>query len=1186
MLLKRLEMNGFKSFADKVAIDFVPGMTAVVGPNGSGKSNITEAIRWVLGEQSAKSLRGGRMGDVIFAGSDTRKPINFAEVSLVLANDDHYLPLDYSEVVVTRRIYRNGDSEFLINKQTCRLKDIVDLFMDSGLGRESMSIISQGKIDEILNSKPEERRSIFEEAAGVLKYKNRKKQAENKLVETEENLNRVEDILHELDGQLEPLEIQASIAKDYLYQQEELEKYEVGLIAFELEAIARKLEGSRTKFMENQAALVELRKEIANLEGDAFSGKEKITETDETLEKMRNDLLHETERLEQLEGERNLVLERKKHGSENASIQQDTLAQALEKIASLETEKEKLLTGKREKEAAYEVSVREQKELLEKLKHYDALSEEAIENQKSDLFELKYQETTIRNDIGYVEREIAQQEAKTARLDHENREHLKTREEQAKRTEKMREELDEIHLEIEEQLGIYQDVKQVVEQKTNEFERAERELYRHYEKVQQTKSRKETLGELAEDYAGFFQGVREVLKAKETLGGIHGALVELIQIPADYRKAMEIALSASAQHVVVESDQAAREAIQYLKKTHAGRATFLPLSTIQPRHIPEATRGALRNEPAFINLASEVVTYDEKFAPVILNTLGTTILAKDLRGASRLAKLVNYRFRVVTLDGDVVNAGGSMTGGATKQGKSSIISRKNELDELAKVLAALERETAQYEETVKKAKEVLANKRSELEETRQIGENLRMREHEVKSKHERELEAFERINKQLSLYDAEKKSGEEEMTALKKRKEELLSNQLKLGEEIESLDQKIQQTTEESKAASSRKKADEKVLSALQVKMAAQKEQLQTATNDVERIEAALFEQYQEKEAAESKIQALQDNLTNVSTSVEETSREIEKLRAQKEETALKIQTLSEERSELQKEVKQLEEKLTEENNKASFYLEQKNQAEIEIGRAEVDAKNRADRLLETYGVSLEEAQEREVPDMPEEELRGKVRLLKRSIEELGTVNLGAIEEFDRISERFDFLKGQQEDLLNAKETLFQVMGEMDEEVKKRFGESFEAIKHEFSAVFPELFGGGKAELVLLNPEDLLTTGIDIVAQPPGKKLQNLSLRSGGERALTAIALLFAIIRVRPVPFCILDEVEAALDEANVVRFSRYLKQFEQSTQFIVITHRKGTMEEADVLYGVTMQESGVSKLVSVRLEETAELIK
>lgn len=391
---------------------------------------------------------------------------------------------------------------------------------------------------------------------------------------------------------------------------------------------------------------------------------------------MRNDLLHETERLEQLEGERNLVLERKKHGSENASIQQDTLTQALEKITTLETEKEKLLNEKREKEAAYEVSVREKNELLEKLKHYDALSEEAIENQKSDLFELKYQETTIRNDIGYVEREITQQEAKTARLEHENREHLKTREDQAKRTEKMRAELDEIHVEIEEQLVIYQDVKQVVEQKTSEFERAERDLYRHYEKVQQTKSRKETLGELADDYAGFFQGVREVLKAKETLGGIHGALVELIQIPADYQKAMEIALSASAQHVVVESDQAAREAIQYLKKTHAGRATFLPLSTIQPRHIPEATRNALRNEPAFVSLASEVVSYDEKFAPVILNALGTTILAKDLRGASRLAKLVNYRFRVVTLDGDVVNAGGSMTGGATKQGKSSIISRK------------------------------------------------------------------------------------------------------------------------------------------------------------------------------------------------------------------------------------------------------------------------------------------------------------------------------------------------------------------------------------------------------------------------------------------------------------------------------------------------------------------------------
>lgn len=881
-----------------------------------------------------------------------------------------------------------------------------------------------------------------------------------------------------------------------------------------------------------------------------------------------------------------LCLNEKKHGSENETEQQQTLLQALAKIETLEAEKRNLLERKREKETAYEVSAKERKVLLEKLKHYDALSEEAIETRKSDLFELKYEETTIRNDLSHLEREIIQQNARTERLDHENREHLKAREEQAKRTEQSAAELAAIGEELAEQLGIYQEVSAVVEKKAAEFERAERELYRHYEKVQQTKSRKETLGELQDDYAGFFQGVREVLKAKDELSGINGALVELIEIPEAYQKAMEIALSASAQHVVVQDDKAAREAIQYLKKTRAGRATFLPLSTIKPREIPAATLKALQNEPAFVALGSDVVRYNDTFAPVVLNVLGTTILAKDLRGATGLARLVNHRFRVVTLDGDVVNAGGSMTGGAAKQGKSSIMTRKLELEQLEKSLAMLEAETQKYEEHVKQVKASLANKREELEETRQIGENLRLRENEMKSRTEREQEAFERVNKQLSLYDIEKKNGEAEKAELFERQAELERKKADLAAEIEALDREVSKLTEESKAASSKKEADQEIFAALEVKMAAQKEQLQSATNDVARVDETLQDSYSQKEAAEEKIKALKANITTVETSAEEAGREIEKLRRKKAETAEAIETKNALRAELQTEIAALEAKLTDQNNQASFYAEQKNQAEIEIGRSEVDLKNRTDRLLEAYMLTPEEAAERGVPELEEDVLRSKVRMLKRSIEELGVVNIGAIEEFDRIKERFEFLNSQRDDLLNAKETLFQVMDEMDDEVKKRFGESFEAIKHEFAIVFPELFGGGKAELVLLNPEDLLTTGIDIVAQPPGKKLQNLSLRSGGERALTAIALLFAIIRVRPVPFCILDEVEAALDEANVVRFSRYLKKIDETTQFIVITHRKGTMEEADVLYGVTMQESGVSKLVSVRLEETAELIK
>ncbi|WP_088809523.1 MULTISPECIES: chromosome segregation protein SMC [unclassified Listeria] len=1186
MLLKRLEMNGFKSFADKVAIDFVPGMTAVVGPNGSGKSNITEAIRWVLGEQSAKSLRGGRMGDVIFAGSDTRKPINFAEVSLVLDNNDHFLPLEYSEVYVTRRIYRNGDSEFLINKQSCRLKDIVDLFMDSGLGRESMSIISQGKIDEILNSKPEERRSIFEEAAGVLKYKNRKKQAENKLFETEENLNRVQDILYELDGQLEPLEMQASIAKDYLYQVEELEKFEVTLLSSEIETITETLSSWRTNFQENQTALIALREETSELETSAFERKDALRKMEETLEVIRAELLTSTERLEQLEGERNLFLERKKHGNENELAHAETLELIQSKIETLELEKQVLLDALLAKETAFRVMTEEEAAITKKMAQYADVSEEAIESRKSDLFELKYEQTTIRNDLGYIDREFAQMAIRLEKLENENKKHLTGRTDLNAAEEETTKALDELKEALNEQLEIYQEVKATLSKQNARFETSERDLYRHYEKVQQMKSRKETLEELADDYAGFYQGVREVLKAKHELPGIIGALIELVEIPEKYQKALEIALSASAQNIVTEDDAAARAGIGFLKKTHAGRATFLPLSTIQPRHLPDATRNMIKNQPSFVALASDVVSYDTKIEPVILNALGTTILAKDLKGAGQLAKLVNYRYRVVTLDGDVVNAGGSMTGGATKQGKSSIITRKSELETLMKTIAELETETREKETVVKNLKESLHKKQDELEETRLVGENLRLREQELLGKRTREQEALERLNQQLSLYDLETQESADEETRLKAKKAELEQKNATIETKITEMDAEIATMIEASKVAESKLKSDEETLSNLKAKIAVQKSEFEQAKTDVSRVEETLHENYLQKEELENKLLTLKDNLTNVLSSETEASEQIERTRSQKEAVAKQIETLSSEKAELQAEIADLEARIAEKNNQASFYLEQKNKAEIQIGKAEVDVRNRTERLQEAYMLTPEAAREKRIEAFDIETLRSKVRLLKRSIDELGVVNIGAIEEFDRINERHTFLTGQQEDLLNAKETLFQVMDEMDEEVKKRFGESFEAIKHEFAITFPELFGGGRAELVLLNPEDLLTTGIDIVAQPPGKKLQNLSLRSGGERALTAIALLFAIIRVRPVPFCILDEVEAALDEANVTRFSRYLKNFEADTQFIVITHRKGTMEEADVLYGVTMQESGVSKLVSVRLEETAELIK
>lgn len=1186
MLLKKLEMNGFKSFADKMVIDFVPGTTAIVGPNGSGKSNITEAIRWVLGEQSAKSLRGGRMGDVIFAGSDTRKPINFAEVSLIFENEDRFLPLDYSEVSVTRRIFRNGDSEFLINKQSCRLKDIVDLFMDSGLGRESFSIISQGKIDEILNSKPEERRSIFEEAAGVLKYKHRKKQAENKLFETEENLNRVQDILYELEGQLEPLEMQASVAKDYLFQQEELEKFEVSLLVAEIDAAKEKMAVQKADFAKNEEILSGLQAEIKQEETQIYTQKQALATMDHEMEVTQVALLEVTERLEQLEGQRNVALERKKHSNENEQALHENLQQIESRIATLETQKQTLLQEKLEKETALEVFMKEKKALEAKLAEYDNLSEEKIESMKSDYIELRHTQTTMRNDIGYLERQLAQMQGRSDKLDHENQQHISERNEIIAMVEYLTEHATQMQEKLSEQVAHYQTIQQELAKHEAIFTKQERDMYRQYEAIQQAKSRKETLAELADDYAGFFQGVREVLKAKKKLNGILGAFVELVDIPEHYQKALEIALGANAQHIVVRDDQAARDAISYLKQTRAGRATFLPLSTIQPRQIPVATKNALEQQPAFVALASDVLSYDAQVENVILNALGTTILAKDLKGANMLAKLVNFRYRVVTLEGDVVNAGGSMTGGATAQGKSSIMTRKHELENLSKTIVQMTRDVEQTEKQFAKLKAEVQQKREQLEEARSVGETLRLQETELLGKKERAEERLTTANKQLQIYDMEKEEGKSEVELLTERKAKLQQELATLAIEITDKDALIQQMTEQSKEQENNRASDQESYSTLKSRVAVSREQLQTAEQALASVEADISEYYVEKEAITSKLSMLKTNIETVHSSTEELATTINNAREEKETTTTNRDQLREKRVELQESLTVQEEVLQQKHNQASFYMEQKTAAEVSMSRLGADVENRLDRLSEAYVLTFEAAKERAINEMDIDQARSKVRLLKRSIDELGVVNLGAIDEFERIKERFEFLNGQQEDLLEAKSTLFQVMDEMDEEMKKRFEESFTAIQTEFAIVFPELFGGGQARLILHNPEEVLTTGVDIEAQPPGKKLQNLSLLSGGERALTAIALLFAIIRVRPMPFCILDEVEAALDEANVTRFSRYLKKFETNIQFIVITHRKGTMEEADVLYGVTMQESGVSKLVSVRLEETAELIK
>lgn len=1186
MFLKRLDVIGFKSFADRITVDFVPGVTAVVGPNGSGKSNITDAIRWVLGEQSAKSLRGAKMEDVIFAGSDSRRAQNFAEVTLTLDNADQGLPIEYSEVSVTRRVYRSGDSEYLINKQTCRLKDIVDLFMDSGLGREAFSIISQGRVEEILNSKAEERRTIFEEAAGVLKYKTRKKKAEGKLSETQDNLNRVNDILHELETQVEPLKIQASIAKDYLQQKEELEKIEVALIVYEIEDLHSKWEQLSRQLELHTEDEMKLSAVIQNKEAKVEELKDHIAAIDESVNDLQDVLLHASEELEKLEGRKEVLKERKKNASQNKDQLHGNMKELTIKIAELKEQKEKH-SALREKVKAEAVKLQKAlKEKQEQLKLFSENTEEKIESLKSDYIEVLNSQAASRNELQNIDQQLSQQGQRSSRLEMDNEKFIADRKKNEEKKQKIQSNLENLQKELENQVHLFRNEDRKLESLKNNYQKQEKTLYQAYQYLQQAKSRQEMLEEMEEDFSGFFQGVKEVLKARGSkLQGIEGAVAELIQVPKEYETAIETALGGAMQHIIVQNEQDGRSAIQFLKKNSYGRATFLPLSVIKGKKLNISQMQSVQGHPAFIGEAASLIQFEERHQPAIENLLGNVVIARDLKGANELAKLLQYRVRLVTIDGDVVNPGGSMTGGAVKQKSTSILSRKGELEELKARITDMESKTANLEKQVKLQKSEIQKQDLRIEQLRKTGEELRLMEQKVKGEL---LEAeFEEksINERLSLYDMDKAQFSQDIERLLARKSELSVLLDQQQKQIAHLDQEIRALTERKNTQQTSKETVVSEINELKISFASKSEQLNHAEEKLAAINSELAVTQEKLKTVNEDLELLSSEMTNSSSGEQYLEEAAQQKLKEKNETLELIASRRNERLKLQASLEDLELEAKELKRQHKGLIGVLKDEEVKQNRLDVELENRLNHLREEYLLSFEAAKEEYPLQIEIEEARKRVKLIKLAIEELGAVNLGAIEEYERVSERYEFLLEQKTDLQEAKDTLFQVIDEMDVEMKRRFEETFEGIRFHFESVFQSLFGGGRADLRLTQPEDLLNTGVEIVAQPPGKKLQNLGLLSGGERALTAIALLFSILKVRPVPFCILDEVEAALDEANVQRFSQYLKRYSAETQFIVITHRKGTMEEADVLYGVTMQESGVSKLVSVRLEETRELI-
>ncbi|WP_099158065.1 chromosome segregation protein SMC [Virgibacillus ndiopensis] len=1187
MYLKRLESVGFKSFAERINVDFVPGVTAVVGPNGSGKSNITDALRWVLGEQSARSLRGSKMEDIIFQGSDTRKPLNVAEVTIVLDNSDKAVPLDYEEVSVTRRVYRSGDSEFYINKQSCRLKDIVDLFMDSGLGREAFSIISQGKVEEILSSKAEERRTIFEEAAGVLKYKQRKKKAEYKLAETQENLNRVEDIIHEIEQQIDPLEQQAETAKEYLKQKDRLKEQEVSLLIAEIEQLHEEWQSLLADIDKEKMNEIELKTIIQQKEAKLENERQHIQELDEQIDTLQTKLLSLTQELEQHEGRKQVLNERIKHFAENKAeleTQQNEASDRMERIKNeLTEEKAKLsdITAKRN----------ETKQIVQQIEAKLTTEKENIADQieelKTEYIEYLNNQAAKRNEKQSIGQQLQQISVKKDRQAEKFSDLLTSRDELDQKQKHTNNDLLKQQQQFQDKEISIKQLKGELDHNRKLFQESQTKLYQGYQYLEKLKSKKEMLEEMKEDFQGFFFGVKEVLRAREErkLEAIHGAVIELVDVPKEYITAIETVLGGQAQHIVVQDDVAARKAIAWLKKNNKGRATFLPLGSIQPRYITKDVLAKVENHQGYVGIAANLISCDEKFKKAIDHLMGHVVIAKTLKDANEIAKIVMRRYRIVTLDGDVVNPGGSMSGGAQKKTNQSLFTRDKDLQEITIKLDEFQEKAITFENKVKEQKQTIEKQEANLE-TQQNELTIEQQALQKLQSEHNEIELkLAQLNENLTLYDQDKQQFDSDTDELQKRDFKLSEELSEIERHLTSIQKQIDELSEQDSQFKENQEQLQHEFHQYQVTLAEQEERLKSQREKTNGLQSQVDElngQYDQfTQRLEELVELKQSEVTE-----EEIDEQIKEKQVAKDKITAEIQQKRADRSERTQLIQDQERELKEENKKHQDYIQVIQRKEVRANRLDVDLENRLSHLQNEYTLTFERAKETYKKATDTEQAKNNVKQIKQSIERLGTVNLGAIDEYERISERYTFLSAQRDDLVQAKQTLHTVIGEMDEEMENRFETTFSAIKAEFEIVFKELFGGGRAELKLTDPKNLLETGVDIVAEPPGKKLQHLGLLSGGERALTAIALLFAILRVRPVPFCVLDEVEAALDEANVARFAKYVKVYSEHTQFIVITHRKGTMEEADVLYGVTMQESGVSRLVSVRLEDTKELVK
>ena len=1180
MFLKRIEIQGFKSFPDRTVIDFVPGVTAVVGPNGSGKSNIIDAIRWVLGEQSAKSLRGAKMEDIIFSGSETRRRSNRAEVKLVLDNSSGLFPLQFTEIEVARSLYRSGDSEYSLNGETCRLKDIQDAFLDSGLGKSGFSIISQGRVDEILNSPPEKRRLIFDEAAGVLKYKTRKMDAERKLENTEEHLDRVLDILTELDYRIGPLEEQATRAKKAKQLDEEIRVNDRALLTYEalrlheqLTELQQKEQAWKESHAESEHELATLEREVSQLEAKK-----------ETLEKERTTLydrhVEAKTTLERWEGKKLVRIEKKQRFEEETT----RLEQQLQEVKKLEAaykekveEKERIVTELRKKHEAIAAEM----QVLRASMHESVEEIEARLNKEQAIYiEALNEEANIRHRMEALKEQSVRDRALNEETSEEGQTLKKNYDRAKEQWEEAKNKVAQVRKQLEEQIQATEQFKQIADEKKEQYDRQQTVYRQAQQQMYELEQRQTVLARLQEEMTGFYSGVKNVLQAPN-MTGIEGAIAQLLHIPAEYMDAFDTALGNALQHIVTQTTNDAKRAIQYLKTSRGGRATFLPLDTIRPRVIPRAIVQRLSDVEGFVGVAADLATYDAKYDNVVRNLLGATIVAEHLDAATTIAQMIHHKFRVVTLEGDVIYAGGSLSGGQ-KRNRSTVFSQKVEYEEVTKQLEHYKRSFAQAEEKMARTKEEANRAYEQFLQRQATVEEVKKTVDEYEKTYQqydwdyRSVEArWKAFEMQHTQRELTLEQSKEVLKELEKTHRETLDKVERTKQTINALEIRIQDGRKEEKVVEEQQRALRERQLTVREQLRYEEELLQSAKSNLQR-EVEKIASLQEERRLLEKEEGLTHSEEEITQAIVHWQERITHQEQRIEAIAQELHALT---NVLQQESERLQTKKESHEQARDVYQK----LEIERSKREANFQHTMQQLKTKYGA---EQLQRPEEDFDAQNVRELLHELRGKRRALGEVNPLAIEEYEEVKERHQFLTTQRNDLLEAKATLLEAMDEMDEEMTERFDVTFRAIRHQFQIVFKQMFGGGEADLVLTNPDDLLTTGVDIIARPPGKKLQNLRLLSGGERALTAITLLFAMIDVRPVPFCILDEVEAALDEANVTRYSNYLKTYAKDIQFIVITHRKGTMEGADVLYGVTMQESGVSTLLSVQLSEIEEQVE